>query len=606
LLINDVTIPDFTQPLSQVSINGFPIFFREYVLKSGQTLYVPRGISRQIDVKAWRIYFSEANGIQKDVVYDNDHTPLESLGEAWSSMVSMMLNCTSILRMDRRTRVPGPGRTPEMDPGITGVQIVRRTIEDRKVIEVHTKQSLESDDEINRHRQYYVGGISEVRFFDDPERWQVEFERMVIRAVAVRRYFQSLVARSERPDEIITFDDVPNPVRLQPYSMPKIRLDDLFASYVSIYDPAQTDNSNEADVLLAVMLQQNDLLSPLANTRLNGFSIRFNRTIIDNIPVFLPTGLYRAPGEWRLRVSHKGGVFADSIPDDPGQAHPIESLKESWQYLVSTYRALTPPPVKIKKVGDPLINTGVEGVNFLISGRASKLNPGCQAWSINLRHMQRGPGGQLRTFSVGYWNERTLERESLSFALRKASAIASYRSYLQYIEDKKEVRFISPEEAIPESYWPDAPIYDLSTEDILEYIRKKQKSDVHIEPDPFRIRTGLKGVSVNVNAKEQKGNAIRWSVQVIVRFPWKSKKQYFTVSTSPIGRITQQWLDEKVSDAIAMRLYLNDIHAKDLPRVDHLLVSDVPSHFRDQASTSQAKISDLRSVIEQKSQKYET
>lgn len=70
---------DLSLEQGQIAINGFPVYFRPQIFSNGETLYVPRGLSRMPLNKAWRIYFSHKEGTKTDTVYDLNDPLKESL-----------------------------------------------------------------------------------------------------------------------------------------------------------------------------------------------------------------------------------------------------------------------------------------------------------------------------------------------------------------------------------------------------------------------------------------------------------------------------------------------------------------------------------------------
>lgn len=394
---------DLSLEQGQISINGFPVYFRPQIFSDGEILYVPRGLSRMPLNKAWRIYFSHKEGTKTDTVYDLNGSLKESLQRAWCQLVDLMESATSTLKLDLRPRTPGVKRMPFMDTGVTGVSIIRSQKDDAKVIEVHSKQSLEGENQARLHRHVTLGRISESRYLSDPNQCQAQFERAIVNAVAVRRYFRHLVSTARRPDALINYSDVPTEFRNELYDLPDIRLGDLFASYVTIFDPEKrTPKESEDDGLKAAALQEMSLLDPVEETELNGFPIQFRKGTIAGIEVNIPKDMHRTADRWciRIRIRHKDGMLKDDIEDGRFQSHPTESLQEAWAYLISLYRELTPPASSSKRRKDSLIDTGLKDVYFSTSPAPSQKNEQT-IWRFTVTYR---PKSNSSSIYLGHWN----------------------------------------------------------------------------------------------------------------------------------------------------------------------------------------------------------
>jgi len=360
----EIATPDFTSPQDVVSINRFPVSFRSYKMENGVELWLPRGISRMELNGCWRIYFTHAEGVCPDSVYDTGRNPLDSLKVAWHKLVSLYESHKSTLTLDKRPRNPGVVRDPLMDTGVTGVVVVRDSRDGRKAISVHARQSVDTHDERSAHRHWFCGSVSEFRYEEDPEYWQGRIERMICEAVAVRRYFNYLVSVGNRPSEILKYRDVPLEFRRQPYKVPNILLEDLFNSYSLPPDQVYGKMGRGGNqVQRAVELQNRDLRKPYPKTYLNGFSISLSPHEVDGETVYLPRALSRTPTGWMLRIRHRDGFFIDEYEDSPGQESAFDSLSGAWEYLISQYRNLECVRERSHVPSEPLLDTGMSSVN---------------------------------------------------------------------------------------------------------------------------------------------------------------------------------------------------------------------------------------------------
>lgn len=332
---------DFLSEPETQSINGFPVTFRPITLEDGTTLWVPRGISRNRPLGAWHVYVGHEEGTyQNTIFYQNDI--VASLQVAYRDLVDVLTSNRSRFSVDRRNKSPGCERNPLIDTGVTGVVISRNTPENRKVISIHCAQQIRIPNGRVISTQYYAVGINEHRFLSDPHGASVLFHEALKKSVYVRRYYNHLRSQGEHPSARIYFEDVPLSIRRQSIDVPDFDLAELVDSFVAIPKPFKPHTTGGDPSALAVQLQALDLQMPQKIVWLNGFHLRFRPTEVEGHRLYLPKELYRARGEWRIRIYHEEGIWEDAVEDSPGASDCTVALTNAWTYLISQLRALEP------------------------------------------------------------------------------------------------------------------------------------------------------------------------------------------------------------------------------------------------------------------------
>lgn len=101
------SVAGLLSPQTTQSVNGFPVTFRQVTLADGAILWVPRGISRNDEVRGWRIYMAHEGGLLVANIPDYHGTAQNSLAEAYKILLDAMQGLVSRFVVDERSRVPG-------------------------------------------------------------------------------------------------------------------------------------------------------------------------------------------------------------------------------------------------------------------------------------------------------------------------------------------------------------------------------------------------------------------------------------------------------------------------------------------------------------------
>lgn len=470
---------DFTKPQSTFSINGFPLTFRTIKLVDGQTVWVPRGLSRNETAKCWRLYLASEEGVHAFNISDRNHggSPLASLQAAFEDMQAILAGVTSRYVVDRRTRPEGIERDPLVDCGVTGVQITRATRKDYKTIPVMADIAVQEASGTVKHTHYYAGSISERAEDTDPKAQQRKFHKLLRKAIAVRRYYNHLRSQGTYPTALIHYDDVPEEIRQQPVDLPKhidvVEIMDSFAAAPWTRVVRTTGGDPEA---LAVTLLSHDLTKPHKLIYLNGFSLRFREQNVEGRKFYLPKELYRARGEWRIRIFHAEGIFMDAVGDDECGFDPDRALMEAWCYLISELRQHQAPEAGIRRPAkNPLLETGIRAVNIMGYGRATKTT-GDVRWSFSLGFQQDEGSGHQRRSVIATWPLSTVTDEQILEGLRHAAAMSDYHYHLLDAGASPEEAALSRTSKIPAEFWPDKAPCPISVDDLRYFAEQREGS----------------------------------------------------------------------------------------------------------------------------------
>lgn len=464
---------DFLSEPETQSINGFPVSFRPITLDDGTTLWVPRGISRNRPLGAWHIYVGHEEGTyQNTIFYQNDL--VGSLQTAYRELVDVLSSNRSRFCVDRRNKSPGFERNPLIDTGVTGVVISRNTPKNRKVISIHCAQQIRIPTGRVISTQYYAVGINEQRFLSDPHGASALFHEALKRSVYVRRYYNHLRSQGKHPSARIYFEDVPLCIRRQSIEVPEFDLAELFDSFVAIPKPFKPHTTGGDPSALAVQLQALDLQVPHKMAWLNGFHLRFRPTEVEGHRLYLPKELYRARGEWRIRIYHKEGIWEGAVEDSSEAAGCTVALTDAWTYLISQLRACEPSKTTVKSVGTPLLDTGIPRVTLSAYRRKNRRGKWSD-WVVRLVLRQAAEKSQNVSVLIASWHLNELKGDELDFALRKAAALHAYRQDLLDREAPLHNCLVTADTHVPASYWPTHPICRISVDDLLYFTEQQER-----------------------------------------------------------------------------------------------------------------------------------
>jgi len=231
--------------------------------------------------------------------------------------------------------------------------------------------------------------------------------------------------------------------------------------------------------LLAARLQQHDLTHLHKLVYLNGFPLRFRKRYCEGQTLYLPKEIYRARGEWRLRVFHAGGIFTDTVTDDECYGSVEESLRQAWLYLISEIRQCHPyfESQNARPARNPLLETGIRAVNllvFLASG-GGRRKP---KWRVSLGIVQDEGGGRMRRALIRTWMLSTVTDDKLSDALRHGAAMSAFRYHLLNAGVPPEEAVMRKDTPIPEEFWPDTPPCRVTADDLQFFV--EQQSEVKV------------------------------------------------------------------------------------------------------------------------------
>ncbi|KRW83654.1 hypothetical protein AQ621_16530 (plasmid) [Marinobacter sp. P4B1] len=229
---------------------------------------------------------------------------------------------------------------------------------------------------------------------------------------------------------------------------------------------------------LAATLQSYDLRTPHRRVYLNNFQIHFIEKVVEGVKLYLPLGLYRARGEWRIRIFHAEGIAIDSVTDAEAAGDWNESLKMAWQYFISELRHLKAPgPENRRPAKNAILETGIRAVNVNGYGKMSK-RYGCARWRFTLGISQVEPNGQERRSVVGTWALSKVTDEQIRNDLRRAAAMSNYRYHLLDAGATLEEAYLAKDSSIPAEYWPEDPPCIITADDLWYFAEQRQGAPV--------------------------------------------------------------------------------------------------------------------------------
>lgn len=452
---------DFHAPQQTKSINGFPLTFRVVSLGDGEKVWVPRGISRNGPAACWRIFIVYEGGELSEYVYDHGRSPHESLVEAYGVLERTLRDETSRYAVDRRNMSPGPLRDPLVDTGVTGVTVTRTTRGSGKCIVVNAHQMIVVNG-VSEARTFYAGSISEQALSDDPLRQEQKFIRLLREAVAVRRFYNHQRALGITLGAAYKYEDVPSGIKREPVDLPPLNIYSIMDSFVCVAKVSPRTTGGDPGAL-AGQLQRADLSEPQRNVWLEGRCIKFYARKVEGRTFYLPSSVFRARNEWRIRVFHRDGVINDAVPDSEHGGDLSASLQEAWVTAVSYYRETAVGDGRQRAVKNPLLDTGIESVVVQPHRRVNKSGIG---WSFSLVVIQHFGSGKSKRFAVGYWRLSEMTDNRLLEAQRIATAILAYRQHHLDAGASEQEALIEKGAAIPPQFYPDELSVRLRADDL--------------------------------------------------------------------------------------------------------------------------------------------
>ena len=270
---------------------------------------------------------------------------------------------------------------------------------------------------------------------------------------------------------VYKFIDVPQDIRERPVDLPVFDLRAIMDSFTVVYRPPTIKTSGGDPVKLGVEIQAADLTKPQTMFWLEDRCIKFYGRVIEGNTLYLPTSIFRARGEWRVRIVHTNGVFTDSVRDSEHGLSILSSLHEAWIYAVSLYRDYPAPVERLKQVKQPLLYTGVPHVTLQPAARTDTY--GTVYWTFSVKVGQRMGDGRTRHYTVKYWRLESVTTRSMTDALRKATAILAYRAHRLASGLSPDAAFIGQHEIIPSEFWPNEPVCTVTADDLYYYVENK-------------------------------------------------------------------------------------------------------------------------------------
>lgn len=390
-------------------------------------------------------------------------------------MKAFLQGATSRFVVDRRARPEGVERDPLVDCGVTGVVISRCTRKDYKTVVVTANITIQKPDGALSATNFYSGSISERSEETDPLSQEQTFRNLVKRAIEVRRYYNQLRSQGMYPAEMIRHEDVPEDILEQPVELPEhLDITEIMDSFMAGPWVPVVRTTGGDPAKLAASLQCHDLAKPHKLVYLNGFSLRFRRIEVEGQTLYLPKELYRARGQWRIRIFHAGGVFEDSISDDEYWGDSNKALAEAWIYLISEVRQLEAPEAENRRPAkNPLLETGIRAVNITGYSRASKVT-GLPRWSFSLGFQQEECSGYQRRTVVATWPLSTVTDKQILEDLRHAAAMSAYHYYLIETGASPAEATLRRSSEIPPKFWPSKAPCSISVDDLRYFAEQRE------------------------------------------------------------------------------------------------------------------------------------
>ena len=188
-----------------IQSNGFYLPYSIIEIENGQTLRVPKGISR-MPYNAWRVYLAHQGGEEQRYVPDAGDTPQQSLRRAEAMLTRMAQTFHSPLDSLEPARKPGPNKI--CDTGASGVRVTRSHKDSLEgnlllyaTVEVVGQVTCVTGTRQQRRR---IVCVAERSYDEEPEHHQNRFRNGLILATAIRRAYLRHRQKHGHPDQLPT------------------------------------------------------------------------------------------------------------------------------------------------------------------------------------------------------------------------------------------------------------------------------------------------------------------------------------------------------------------------------------------------------------------
>ena len=199
---------DFQKPRAPMLINGFRVEFHPTEM-FGERLYLPRHLFRSAG--RWMLQFAHVDGTVTQAVFDSGEDPLRSLDRAWEQLCHLYEAHQSTSMLDDRPRIPGNPRSKLGDTGVTGVNVNASYSrkDDSAAVRVNVYQAVLTDSGKSKSTAVFVGGITLNRYLSGEGGIYATFRQLIMRAVALRRYYNHLRLTQGQLTEVVRLADIP-------------------------------------------------------------------------------------------------------------------------------------------------------------------------------------------------------------------------------------------------------------------------------------------------------------------------------------------------------------------------------------------------------------
>ncbi|GBO88613.1 hypothetical protein [Marinobacter salsuginis] len=341
------------------------------------------------------------------------------------------------------------------------------------------------------------------------------------------------------------------------------------------------------------------LKEPHEPVNYRGHKISFRPKVISETQLYLPTGLTRGPGEWRLRVPHSSGIAKESVRDSRFAKSEHASLKAALLRLIYLYTAHDAPSRKQKETGI-LIKTGHSGVSVQAYKREKRGS--VPTWSFAVIVKQKdGQGGYDRQH-LAEWTQYKVTEDLISEAVRHGVAMLEYRSHLEQVRGHELEEPVSKFTRIPDEFWKKNPPQPITVGTLVQAVYKAKGERVRTSRPLFPIWTGIEGLSFQFSPTTRKSGKVLWRIRLVAALPAVNSKRHVQVASTNHEAMTQQWVDTAVADGIRLRSFILDCAAKRESVPDGLSLADIPGDFEPQHTAAEVPLEHLYLAIVRKSQ----
>ena len=451
------------------TINGYSYSF--YPCRIGdETVQVPQGVSRRPKASEWIIFIVSDAGRVVRVVPDNGEDPRTSVLRAHDELRTILEGGVDGNVLDRRLRYAYGPNDSFVYTGIEGVAIHRGAANQKAV----TKRLTVTCRQPGNLNASFVGSISLTTFRASPAKARQQLMSAIAKAARIR-HFLDRHEGATGASLPLHFDDLPDAYQCAPVELPELDLDAIFNSYLVPDHRHEFLTTGSNPERLAAKLQSLDLLVPHKKVVLQGHSIRFSPFPFQNNTLYLPTGLFRAPGAWRVRVYHSDGIFNDEVTDLECDGNPTKALQEAHGYLISLYRSFDCPTAAVRRKKYPLLDTCVTGVIIQPSRRFTENGEPCWAFTVKASPIS----DRLSTKTILSRKLENITNRALNRALCQATSLRRYVEYMDARYDIYARRRTIGFKDVPKRFHISEPVYSVSVDDLWFYVNQYE---VHGKP----------------------------------------------------------------------------------------------------------------------------